>query len=122
VLDTDFTCPDIGEVIWLRVTISEGLVPSDATILYGSPTTPWPDAPDPVVFDETDPDNVFQKEFHQIIAEVVDATTDPRPGLAVSETKKVVQLANTNFVLKTQAPLGVLALIMEPYHAKPLNL
>jgi len=95
------TWPGLGSKIYLQIQLNQ----EDQSILsidlvIGSP---WDQYPDPVHINTDDPQNPYQDYFFQIIGEVTDFFSDPRPAQAMSAdgNEQVTQLLTNNLMMTT---------------------
>lgn len=119
-----FTCPAIGEKIWLQIGTSDpenGTQLWGAMIRHGAAATNglWEEYPSPISVNTDDPEKPFQEFYNLLIAEVTDPDSDPRTAaLAVTigegeeaETRKIVQCWSRNIVMAHWVINGLLCLV-----------
>lgn len=97
-----FNVGNIGDKIWLQIAVNQDQSIESIDIKAGKvgAGTDWPNYPDPISLNVLDPNNPFQTQYNQIIAEVTDFNSDSRGGLLVNGVQ-VVQLLSTNLMMTT---------------------
>lgn len=111
-----FTCPAIGQKIWLEITVNSSLAITAASIQNGDA---WTDYGDPIRINSSG--TPYQDRFFQIIAEIVDPATDGRIGTVVTvgaEQRKIVQILKSNLRMELRVVNGALAMIPVFWHEK----
>lgn len=89
----------LGDKIFLEIELDPDQVILSVEIVHGAVGAGlWDNYPDPIEINTDDPDNPYQQFYHQIIAEVTDPYTDPRPGIQVkNDGDQLVQITQCLF-------------------------
>jgi hypothetical protein len=96
-----FSVENIGDKIWLEIKLDKDQIIQEIQVKHGKVGTEgaWDEYPNPIAINIDDPNNPFQEYYNQIIAEITDRESDPRPGFVISkgEDGKKLQITQCLF-------------------------
>lgn len=97
---------ELGEKIWLQIELADDQSIIAIDIMHGPVGgANWSTYPNPIEINDDDTSNIYQQFYHQIIAEITDQATDPRPGIFLTNENQnevqVTQLLFENLMMVT---------------------